>query len=116
MDHRCAEIETANNHLMEEISKLTREFNNSKEREQSWREEVDRCRLKVHSLEEENRALHEQFLSAQNVNQLTQVSMVASQTSYSELQIELERVTKEMQVCYYDIIYCYYDSLINYVN
>lgn len=69
MDHQLAAIETTNNHLMEEISKLTREL---------WREEVNRCRPKVLSLEEENRALHEQLPSALDVNQLTQVSMGAS--------------------------------------
>ena len=100
MENRCAEIETGNNHLMEEMTKLTREFAACKDREESWREEVDRFRHKIAGLEEENRALHEQLLSSQNVNQLTQVSMVASQTSYNELQVELERVTKDMQVGY----------------
>ena len=98
MEQRYAEIETGNNHLMEEIGKLTREFTLSKEREQSWKEEVDRLRLKINSLEEETRAVHQQLLGAQNVNHLTQVSLIATQTSYEELQIELERVTKEMQV------------------
>ncbi|XP_046437712.1 paramyosin-like isoform X1 [Daphnia pulex] len=97
MEQRYAEIETGNNHLMEEIGKLTREFTLSKEREQSWKEEVDRLRLKINSLEEETRAVHQQLLGAQNVNHLTQVSLIATQTSYEELQIELERVTKEMQ-------------------
>ena len=98
MEQRYAEIETGNNHLMEEIGKLTREFTLSKEREQSWKEEVDRLRLKINSLEEETRAVHQQLLGAQNVNHLTQVSLIATQTNYEELQIELERVTKEMQV------------------
>lgn len=97
MENRCAEIETGNNHLMEEMTKLTREFAACKDREQSWREEVDRFRSKISCLEEENRSLHEQLLSSQNVNQLTQVSIVASQTSCNELQGELERLTKEMQ-------------------
>lgn len=98
MEQRYAEIETGNNHLMEEITKLTREFTLSKEREESWKEEVDRLRLKINNLEEDNRALHQQLLGAQNVNHLTQVSLMATQTNYEELQIELERVTKEMQV------------------
>lgn len=98
MEQRCAEIETGNNHLMEEIGKLTREFSLSKEREQSWKEEADRLRSKINSLEEENRAAHQQILGLQNINHLTQVSLMATQTSYEEIQAELERVTKEMQV------------------
>lgn len=98
MEQRYAEIETGNNHLMEEITKLTREFTLSKEREESWKEEVDRLRAKINSLEEDNRILHQQLLGAQNVNHLTQVSLMATQTNYEELQVELERVTKEMQV------------------
>lgn len=98
LEQRYSEIETGNNHLMEEISKLTREFTLSKEREESWKEEVDRLRIKINSIEEENRSLHQQLLGSQNVNHLTQVSLMATQTNYEEVQIELERVTKEMQV------------------
>lgn len=98
MEQRYAEIETGNNHLMEEITKLTREFTLSKEREQSMKEEVDRLRIKIINLEEENRNVHQQLLGSQNVNHLTQVSLMATQTNYEEVQMELERVTKEMQV------------------
>lgn len=101
MEHRCVEIETGNNHLMEEITKLSREFGLSKEREKLGREEADRLKQKISQLEEEIRLAHEQLLSSQNVNQLTQVSMMATQTNYDELRVELERVTKEMQVKYF---------------
>lgn len=97
MNQRYSDIETANNNLTEEITKLTKEFNASKEREQSWKVEVDNLRLKIASLEEENCDVHQQLLDSHNVNRLTQVSLMATQTSYDELRVELERVTKEMQ-------------------
>lgn len=97
MNQRYSDIEIANNNLTEEIAKLTREFNASKEREVSWKEEVDTLRLKIASLEDDNRDVHQQLLDAQNVNRLTQVSLMATQTNYDEIRVELERVTREMQ-------------------
>ena len=55
MEQRYAEIETSNSHLMEEITKLTREFSLSKEREKLGKEEVDRGRQRIIQLEEEIR-------------------------------------------------------------
>ena len=114
MEQRYAEIETSNSHLMEEITKLTREFSLSKEREKLGKEEVDRGRQRIIQLEEEIRSAHEQLLSSQNVNQLTQVSMMATQTNYDELRLELERVTKEMQVDFHHkIFYHFYRGFIH---
>lgn len=97
MNQRYTEIEVANNNLTEEIAKLTKEFNASKEREQSWKEEVDTLRFKIASIEDENRDLHQQLLDSHNVNRLTQVSLMATQTNYDEIRLELERVSREMQ-------------------
>jgi chromosome segregation ATPase len=98
MERRCREIETGNNHLLEEISKLSSEFNNTKEREESWRDESTKLKSRIAILEEENETLHQQVMGAQNAHQLTQVSMIATQANYDGIQVELERVTKEMQV------------------
>jgi len=92
------EIETSNNHLTEEIAQLTVEFDLSKERERMCNEEIERLRTKISKTEEKNRSLETQLRNLQNANQLTQVSIVASQTNFDGLEMELERVTKEMQV------------------
>ncbi len=48
-------------------------------------------------LTEENEQLHQQLMGSQNAHQLTQVSLMATQANFDGLQLELERVTKEMQ-------------------
>lgn len=45
MERRCREIETGNNHLMEEMGKLSGEFSTAKEREENAKEE--RTKLQV---------------------------------------------------------------------
>lgn len=98
MDRRFMEIETSNNHLTEELARLTVEFELAKERERTCNEEIERARAKISTVEEENRSLETQIRNLQNANQLTQVSIVASQTNYDGLEMELERVTQELQV------------------
>lgn len=97
MDRRFMEIETSNNHLTEELARLTVEFELAKERERTCNEEIERARAKISTVEEENRSLETQIRNLQNANQLTQVSIVASQTNYDGLEMELERVTQELQ-------------------
>ena len=67
------EIETSNNHLTEESSKLMIEFDHCKEREKLSNKEVERLRTKIDSVEEENRSLQTQLRDSLNANQLTQV-------------------------------------------
>ena len=105
MERRYREIETGNNNLMDEITKLTSEFNHSKEREEIWKEEVSKHKCKMRSLEEENDALHSQVMAEQNSHQLTQVSLIAVQTNFDALQAEFERVTKQLQVVFHTAPY-----------
>ena len=100
------EIETSNNHLTEEMVQLTVEFDLSKERERTCTEEIERLRVKISRTEEENRSLETQLQNLQNASQLTQVSIVASQTNFDGLELELERVTQEMQVTTTQLIEC----------
>lgn len=106
MERRFMEIETSNNHLTEEMVQLTVEFDLSKERERTCTEEIERLRAKISRTEEENRSLETQLQNLQNASQLTQVSIVASQTNFDGLELELERVTQEMQVTTIQLIEC----------
>ena len=76
---------------------MSADFQAHKEREVAWKEETEKHRLRAVKLEDECRALHEQLMTSQNSHQITRVSMLATQANFDGLQVELDRVTKEMQ-------------------